>query len=179
MAVPKLNLPEVRRRFLQVLTQTGRDGVACRAIGIDEATLYRHVKRDTEFASARIRAREEFHRHDDTALVACFRAAVIRLCQEGYEEEWTTIQTETLPDGRVIERRSVKRCRKPMPEWLGRLVAPMSAGKPMGTNLDRLEISGPNGGPVQYEHDFRESEDGELIREAYAILQEAAPPGQA
>lgn len=176
MAVPKLTLPEIRRRFLQVLSQTGRDGLACQAVGIDEATLYRHVKRDAEFAAARVRAREEFHHHDDPEIVMRCRAALI-LHLQPHEEEWTAIESETLPDGRVVERRSVKRVKRPPSEWAVRMVIPMLAGRAIGTDLTRLEISGPDGGPVKHAYESEIDREIDQLLAAMAAREEGASAG--
>jgi hypothetical protein len=161
----KLEHPETRRRFLQVLAQTGQDKAACMAAGINQTTLYRYLKRDPAFADARHRAQEEFWRRDDPELVAHCREALIRLLQ-GPEEEWTTIETTVLPSGEKVEKRSVKRVKRG-PSMTGvEKVLPMLSGQAAGTDLSRvnLEISGPGGSPIQHENLSDEELSAELIR---------------
>jgi hypothetical protein len=163
MAVAKLGLPEVRRRFLQVLAQTGLDKVACEAAGIDESTLYRSIKRDPSLAEARRRAHEQFNGQADPEIVFLTRAVIVRYLQ-GYEEEWTSITTVIHPDGSKEERRSLKRAKRPAPEWVVRLCAPKLEGLAFGSDVSRLELSGPDGGPIKHEHHNESDLDREIER---------------
>jgi hypothetical protein len=165
MAVARLSYPEIRRRFLQVLAQTGSDTAACKAIDLHADNMYRFAKKNPDFAEARIRAREEFHRRDDPEIVSLCRQALVFHLQP-HDEEWTSITTEVLPDGTKIERRSVKRVKRPPSEWAVRMVIPMLAGRAAGTDISRveLEISGPDGGPIRHDHYSESDIDREISR---------------
>lgn len=121
----------------RVVARTGADRPAYEAAGIAKDTFYKWLREKPDFSDRVARAREEWAAIDDEAVTQAFRESLIRAMQ-GADEEWTTVEETTLPDGKKVRKVSKKTVRRPPAEWAHRIAAPQVGGN---FGLDKRDVT--------------------------------------
>lgn len=132
-------VPELVSRMLQIIEQTGQDKPAYKSVGLTAETFYKWMREKPELSGSVARAREAFYSRDDEEIINRCREALIRHLGI-HEENWTSEETTTLPDGSTVVKKSDRSVMKPPSEWAVKLVTPMLSGLAPGVEHHKLEV---------------------------------------
>lgn len=119
--------PKKRKEFLEILRQTGNFKFASASIGLDPSSVYRHIHKDDAF-------REEYKLIRDETIA--------QLEDEVYRRAYFGTEKPVFHKGEVVG--SITEYSNDLAMFILKAARPDVYG-----NKTQMEVSGPDGGPVQ------------------------------